>query len=200
MELFVTPDDDRRAAELLRRGGFDPAGPRKLVLINPGANYGEAKLWYPQRFAEVADRCVRELGAVVAVTGAPRERPIIDQVIAAAQEPIIDLPRLGLDLAALKGVVKLSSLMVTNDTGPRHFAIALGVPVVTVFGPTDPRWTETYFEHERQVRVDVFCGPCQKKKCPLIGPDGKPDHRCMKLVEPDMVFARVAELLKPVPA
>jgi heptosyltransferase-2 len=188
MRLFTRPDHDEQADRVLRKAGFDPGGQQRLVLINPGASYGEAKVWYPERFAAVADRCVREFGAAVAVTGAPRERRILDRVIAAAREKMIDLPRCGIDLTLLKSVVRRSSLMVTNDTGPRHMAAAMGVPVVTVFGPTDPAWTEIGFEAERHVMVKVFCGPCQKKTCPL-------DHRCMTQVTPDMVFERAAELL-----
>ncbi len=84
-------------------------------------------------------------------------------------------------LGSLKDVVRRCDLMVTNDTGPRHVAAAFGVPVVTVFGPTHPEWTDIYYPAERQVRIDVFCGPCQKKVCPL-------DHRCMTGVTPDMVW------------
>jgi heptosyltransferase-2 len=188
MQLFTRPEDDARADDLLRRGGFDPLGGRQLVLINPGANFGDAKIWYAERFAAVADRCAREWGAAVAVTGAPKERKILDSVVAATREPIMDLTRLGLDLSLLKSVVRRASLMVTNDTGPRHIAAALGIPVVTIFGPTDPAWTEIDFAAERKVSVPVFCGPCQKKKCPL-------DHRCMKLVTPEMVFEQAAGLL-----
>ena len=78
--------------------------------------------------------------------------------------------------------------MVTNDTGPRHIAAAMDVPVVTVFGPTHPEWTEIYYAKERQVGVKVFCGPCQKKVCPL-------DHRCMTRVTPAMVYATSMTLL-----
>jgi heptosyltransferase-2 len=78
--------------------------------------------------------------------------------------------------------------MVTNDTGPRHIAAAFDVPVVTVFGPTHPEWTEINFARERKVAVKVFCGPCQKKTCPL-------DHRCMTRVTPQMVFDTALELL-----
>ena len=78
--------------------------------------------------------------------------------------------------------------MVTNDTGPRHIATAIGIPVVTIFGPTDPAWSETDFSLERKVRVNVFCSPCQKKTCPL-------DHRCMKEVTPDMVFEQLVQVL-----
>ena len=136
----------------------------------------------------VWDTLTVDLERPYTITGAPRERNILDEVIASTDVPMIDLPKMGMDLGTLKSVVKHATLMVSNDTGPRHIAAAFGVPVVTVFGPTDPRWTEIDFEHERIVRVDVFCGPCQKRTCPL-------DHRCMTQVTPEMVFEQVQELL-----
>jgi heptosyltransferase-2 len=102
----------------------------------------------------------------------------------------IDLSTKGLTLGALKEITRRCDLMVTNDTGPRHIAAAFGVPVVTIFGPTHPEWTEIYFAKERKVSVPVFCGPCQKKTCPL-------DHRCMTRVTPSMVFDTAAQLLNP---
>ena len=98
----------------------------------------------------------------------------------------------GMTLGSLKEIVRRCDLMVTNDTGPRHIAAAMDVPVVTVFGPTHPEWTEIYFEKERKVAVKVFCGPCQKKVCPL-------DHRCMTRVTPGMVFDTALELLGRAP-
>jgi heptosyltransferase II len=193
MHLFTRPEDDARAGALLRGAGIDPDRQR-LVLLNPGANYGDAKMWQPEKFAAVGDRCARELGALVAVSGAPKERAIIDQVVAAAREPIFDLSKLGLDLTLLKSIVRRSSLMVTNDTGPRHIAAAFGVPVVTVFGPTDPAWTEIGFAGERQVRINLFCSPCQKKKCALKG--SSDFHRCMRDLTPDMVFEQAATLMR----
>ncbi len=187
LELFTRPDQDAQADRVLAQAGLGPSDPRRLVLMTPGANYGDAKRWYPEQFAEVAQRCVRQLGAVVAITGAPSERPVLDRVLAAAKVPILDLPRLGIDLTLLKSVVRRSRLVITNDTGPRHLAAAFNIPVVTVFGPTDPAWTHIDFALERQVRVDVFCGPCQKKKCPL-------DHRCMTQIHPGMVFEKAVEL------
>jgi lipopolysaccharide heptosyltransferase II len=184
MLLFTRPGDDTHADELLRRGGYEPGAGRRLVLLNPGANYGDAKMWPPDRFAGVADRCAEELGAFVAMNGAPKERAILDEVLAAAKTPILDLAASGMTLDLLKSIVRQASVMVTNDTGPRHIAAALGTPVVTIFGPTDPAWTEIGFEGERQVMEKVFCGPCQKKKCPL-------DHRCMTRIDADRV-SRVA--------
>ncbi len=195
MQLFTRPADDRRADELLREAGVDPpsgsgshsaGGP--LVLLNPGANYGDAKMWPAERFAAVADALIDRRGATVLLNGAPKERAILDAVHAAARHDLIDLPRLGSNLTLLKSVIRRCDLMVTNDTGPRHLAAALGVPVVTIFGPTDPRWSEIDFAAERQVRIDVFCGPCQLKRCPL-------DHRCMTGVGPDLVVRQCEALL-----
>ena len=133
-----------------------------------------------------------EMGARVLITGAPKERHIIDAVMAAAREPMVDLTKLGLDLTLLKSFIKRSNLVISNDTGPRHVAIAFGKPVVTIFGPTDPAWTEIGYASEKYVRVPVECGPCHKKKCPMRKtPD---DHICMKRIEPAMVFEPVREM------
>ncbi len=193
MQLFTRPEHDAKADELLRQGGFDPDSGRRFVLLNPGANYGDAKMWDPQRYAEVADRCAGELDAFVAVNGSPKEREILDRVLGAAKTSIFDLSAAGMPLSLLKSVVRRASVMVTNDTGPRHVAAALGTPVVTIFGPTDPAWTEIGFDAERQVSVKVFCGPCQKKKCPL-------DHRCMTRIDAQMVTQQVVDLAQGVGA
>jgi heptosyltransferase-2 len=195
MELFVTPGELRDAREVLRRGGLDadvdrPAsqGRPPLILLNPGAAFGAAKLWKAEYFAELADRLIDELGATVLVSAAPKERPIVEAVKRYMRHAPVDLSNKGIDLGSLKEIVRRCDLMVTNDTGPRHIAAAMGVPVVTVFGPTHPEWTEIYYPKERQVAVKVFCGPCQKKTCPL-------DHRCMTRVTPAMVFDASAGLL-----
>lgn len=189
MVLATKLEQDAKALRLLAENGFDPANHRPLVIINPGANYGDAKIWLPERFAEVADRLAQKCNALVVISGTPRERSVLDRVILTARRPMLDLSRLGMDLSLFKSVVKQASLMITNDTGPRHIAAALGVPVVTIFGPTDPAWTSTGFAQEREVMVKVFCGPCQKKRCPL-------DHRCMTEVTPNMVVTRALELLE----
>jgi heptosyltransferase II len=187
MELFTRPADDARAEELLRPMQKKEGQP--LVLMAPGANYGTAKMWYPQRYGALADRCVAELGAAVAIFGSPQEAPILQKVREAARQPLTDLTQMGADLRVLKSIIKRSDVLVTNDTGPRHMAAAFGIPVVSIFGPTDPAWSDIGYALERQVMVSVFCGPCQKKRCPL-------DHRCMGRIGPEMVFEKVAELLK----
>jgi heptosyltransferase-2 len=164
------------------------SGRPPLILLNPGANFGAAKCWLPEYFAELSDRLVEELGATVLLSSAPKERAIVESIRRHVKQPVVDLAAHGLTLGSLKEIVRRCDLMVTNDTGPRHMAAAFGVPVVTVFGPTHPQWTEIYYAKERQVAVKVFCGPCQKKRCPL-------DHRCMTRVTPAMVFSAAMSLL-----
>ena len=78
--------------------------------------------------------------------------------------------------------------MLTNDTGPRHIAVALERPVVVLMGPTDPRHTHHLLERQRVLREDVDCSPCGKKSCPI-------DHRCMTRLQPERAVAAAAELL-----
>lgn len=197
LELFVTDNELRDATEVLAGCGLDPGinrpgstGAAPLIILNPGAQYGAAKCWRPEYFAELGDRFIDELGASVLISAAPKERPIVDSIKRYMRHAPIDLSNKGLTLGGLKEVVRRCDLMVTNDTGPRHIAAAMDVPVVTIFGPTHPEWTEIYYAKERQVAVKVFCGPCQKKVCPL-------DHRCMTRVTPAMVYATAQELLTP---
>jgi len=197
MELFVTDSDRREALEVFKRSGLDTAldrpaaaGQPPLVLLNPGAQYGAAKLWKSEYFAELADRFVQDLGATVLLSSAPRERAIVESIRKQMKHDAVDLSTAGMTLGSLKEIVRRCDLMVTNDTGPRHIAAAMNVPVVTIFGPTHPEWTEIYYPRERQVAVKVFCGPCQKKVCPL-------DHRCMTQVTPGMVWEACGQLLSP---
>jgi heptosyltransferase-2 len=195
LELFVTEQERAEANRIFEKAGLEaglcrPArsGKGPLVIVNPGAQYGDAKCWLPENFAKVGDRLIEERGATVMISGSPRERRILEAVHSHMKHAAVDLPSKGLTLGALKEIVRRCDLMITNDTGPRHMAAAFGVPVVTVFGPTHPEWTEIDFAMERKVAVKVFCGPCQKKVCPL-------DHRCMTRVTPAMVGQTAGELL-----
>ena len=195
MQLFLTESDAREGAEVLTRCGLSSdihrpgiKGEPPLIMLNPGAQYGAAKCWRPEYFAEIADRFIDDLNATVLLNGLPKERRILDTIKQCMKHAPLDLSNKGMSLGSLKEVVRRCDLMVTNDTGPRHIAAALDVPVVTVFGPTYPEWTDIYFEKERKVAVKVFCGPCQKKVCPL-------DHRCMIRVTPTMVYEASMELL-----
>jgi heptosyltransferase-2 len=185
--LATTPADEAAIDACL--------GPRKpgrpLVVLNPGANYGSAKCWPPEHYAAVSDALVTGWDASVVATLGPKEREIADRLKAAARRPIgvfVDPP---LGLGPLKTLIRRCNLLITNDTGPRHFAAAFDVPVITVFGSSDPAWTDTRFARERIVKLNLNCQPCMKRTCPLG------HHECMRQLEPETVLEQVADLLPP---
>ncbi|MCC6950461.1 MAG: glycosyltransferase family 9 protein [Phycisphaerales bacterium] len=137
LELGVTPEQAGRGADILAKGGVTGG----YALLNPGGN-NPAKRWPPDRFAAVADWLASERGLGTVVNGSPGEAGLAREVAAACRvaKPVL-LPELGITVGALKAVVRGATLMVTNDTGPRHIAAAFGVPLVSLFGPTDHRWT-----------------------------------------------------------
>ena len=103
----------------------------------------------------------------------------------------MSLADLDLSIGLTKACVKRSALMITTDSGPRHFAAAFGVPVLTLFGPTNIAWTRTYHPHAVHLYKPVPCGPCQKPVCPLG------HHRCMTELTPDSVFRAAAQDVAP---
>ena len=149
MELFVSDEEAAAAEKLLA----DVDGP--FIVLNPGASKPE-KRWPAARFAEVADALHKSHGLRAVVSGSPGEKDILDAVVGAADSPVINLARRGVNLASLKAVIKRAALMITNDTGPRHIAAALGTPVVSLFGPTDHRWTARPRVSERILLAEPF--------------------------------------------
>jgi lipopolysaccharide heptosyltransferase II len=169
-----------RADELLGDGG-------PWIGVNPGAFYGTAKRWPPERFAAAAALVARRIGGSVAIVGSATERPLGEQV-AAQLGPRTRVLCGETSLAELLGVLSRLRLLLTNDSGPMHLAAALGTPLVAVFGSTD--WTETapFSERARVVREETDCAPCLLRECPI-------DHRCMSRVAVPRVAAAALELV-----
>lgn len=159
LELAQTPAQAADASEILDRAGLavDPATGQRpsFALLNPGGN-DPAKRWPPERFSAVADHLWRTHALRALVNASPREADLAQAVIASAdtQTRPVSLAPLGITLGSLKGVVASASIMITNDTGPRHIAAAMGVPVVSLFGPTDARWTTIPFDREQIIVAD----------------------------------------------
>lgn len=184
--VLATSAEDEAAIDR-RLGVRDESRP--LVVLNPGANFGSAKCWPAEKYAALADALTRRYGARVVASLGPKERHIADGLQAAAKEPIeifIDPP---LGLGPLKALIRRSRLLITNDTGPRHFAPPFDVPVVTIYGSSDPAWTVTRFSKERNVMLKLACQPCMARTCPLK------HHDCMKKLEPSLVLDAVDEFL-----
>jgi len=110
------------------------------------------------------------------------------EIAAGMRERAVVLAAPPTSLAELVALIAGAALQLGNDTGPRHIAVALGVPAVVLIGPTDPRHTAHQLERQRVLREDVACSPCGLKTCPI-------DQRCMTRISPERVAAAAAELL-----
>ncbi len=172
MELVADPLAVARVKEHL-------VGEGPFVGIAPGAAFGPSKRWPAERFAAVADR-LSETGAQCVLLTGPGEEDTRDAIRKSAKHELKCCDEGHPTVDTLKAAVSLMKLLVCNDSGPRHVAIAMGVPAVCVMGPTRPVYSEGPYETGRVLRVDVDCGPCQKPVCAT-------DHRCMTLVSPEAV-------------
>jgi heptosyltransferase-2 len=157
------------------------------VAINPGATYGSAKRWYPERFAAVADSLAEEWGARVVVVGSDAEAPLAGEIEAAARRGVANMAG-KTTVREMMAILSLSSFLVTNDSGPMHIGAALGVPLVAIFGPTDWRRTAPWSPLAKVVRVEIDCSPCRRRACDR-------GHECMLGVTPEMVVDAARALL-----
>jgi len=179
LELFVTGEEAGEAEAFLKRHGVEED--EAVISIVPGSGRGPSKLWRTERWARAADELSDETGARIALIGAKSEEAITQAIASKMKGEALDAAAEGVSLGAVKALVKRSRLVVATDTGPRHFAVAFGVPSVLIFGPTDPKRTESFCESVTIVRKDVECAPCQRRKCPT-------DHRCMELLTVEEVI------------
>ncbi len=192
MELAVSPEDQQAADELLRSRGIGQNRP--VVMLNPGAAFGASKMWPAERYARLADQLIARHGVQIIINAAPVEREVAARVAdAMEQTPELSFADRDNTLGMLTGLVRRCWLLVTHDTGARHFGAAMGIGVVTLFGSTDPVWAQIDYEHERIIRVDVPCSPCQSKRCVL--PPGPEHHRCMRAINVETVLPAAEELL-----
>jgi heptosyltransferase-2 len=159
-----------------------------VIGMSPGAAYGNAKRWLPERFAEAANRVARELGASVAIFGSKDERELCSTIAAATSAPVKNFAG-ETSLAEFIDLAAACRVYLTNDSGGMHVASALGVPTVAIFGATDDTTTGPTGPLARVVREPVECSPCLQRECPI-------DHRCMTRVSADRVALVALDLLK----
>jgi heptosyltransferase-2 len=172
------PDARRQhAAETLLDAGARPHAFR--VAIGAGASYGSAKCWFPERFAETANRFQGERDADVILFGTAGEVAVSNAIAAGMSRKPVDLTG-KTPIGDLPALLSQCHLFLGNDSGAMHVAAAVGLPVVAVFGPTDPEGTAPVTSRFSIVQQKPYCSPCFLKRCPT-------DHRCMKSVAPDMV-------------
>lgn len=181
-------DDYREAGkDLLQRYGI--GGGRILVGMAPGATYGPAKRWYPDRFAGVSDRLHEEFNGETLLFGSKADHAVAEEVKKHAVYPVVNVA----GQTSLKEAIALIAqcrLFISNDSGLMHVAGALGVPLVAVFGSTNPVTTSPVGEKSIIVTKGVSCSPCLKEKCDT-------DFRCMDLITADEVYEAAKGLLAP---
>ena len=188
MELFTTAADEQAAEAVWQSFGLDRHA--EVVCLNPGAAFGAAKHWDTNYFTALAKELVDQRQSAVVVLCGPAERDLAKQIASqASRASVFSVADQPLSIGLTKALIRRCSLLVTTDSGPRHFAAAFDRPVVTLFGPTHIAWTETYFAKAIHLQKQVPCGPCQQRVCPTN------DHRCMKDLLPGEVYRAATELL-----
>jgi lipopolysaccharide heptosyltransferase II len=188
-EIKLAVGDGERAAarRKLASRGVDPN--KKISLLAPGAAYGPAKRWPGPKFAELARLLHDFASAEVVIVGTADDGAFLKDVPGSASDAAVSLAG-DTTLRELLAVMSLASVVISNDSGPMHMANALRVPVVGIFGPTDPRVTAPFHPPSTVVKKDgIACWPCLYRTCPV-------DHRCMTGIAASDVFDAAAPFLK----
>lgn len=177
--LPLTREEKEEARKLLFSQGIETERP--LVILNPGASYGPAKRWPAQNYAALGRLLQEKNKANILITGSADEGELGHSIASLmATKPLVLTGQT--DLRRLAALISQSTLFVTNDSGPMHMANALGVPVIAIFGPTDPRATGPFQDPAVVIKKDTVCWPCSYRDCPF-------DHRCMMAIAPEEIFA-----------
>ncbi len=179
VQLQVGEGQRQRAEEIFAAAGARRNVPR--IAIGAGASYGSAKCWPPERFADFVNRYRRHTDSDVILFGTAAEQEVSDIIAAGISGPVIQLVG-KTAIADLPALLSRCQLFVGNDSGAMHVAAAVGLPVVAIFGPTDPYGTAPITLHCTVVQEKPYCSPCFLRRCPI-------DHRCMTSVKPEAVEA-----------
>ena len=188
LELAVSTTDHAAADRVLQSLALDAGRP--LVTLNNGGAYGAAKKWPSEYWVGLAQRLVAQTDASVLVVCGPAERSEAAHIAReAASDRVRSLAAVEPSIGLTKACVARSRVLVSTDSGVRHFAVAFGVPCVTLFGPSDPRWSHNYHPMEQILRVDLPCSPCGRRNCPLR------HQRCLRDLAVSAVYEAVRSRL-----
>lgn len=183
--LFLADKEIHHARELLKQHGVTESN--VIVGINPGAAYGSAKCWLPERFREVTQRLLQDPDLFVVYFGDGATVSLVKEICQGLSSRVINLAGLT-SLRELACLIRLCNVLLTNDSGPMHIADAVGTPIVALFGSTNEVVTGPY-RHGKVIHKHVECSPCYQRTCPI-------DFRCMKRIESDEVYEQIMSALK----
>jgi heptosyltransferase-2 len=182
--LFLLDKELEEARTLLKQRGVSPKA--RLVGINPGAAYGSAKCWLPERFRQVTEKLLEHENIQIVYFGDQITQPLVKEICQGFPSRVINLAGVT-TLRELASLIKLCDVLLTNDSGPMHIAAAVGTPLVALFGSTNEVATGPY-KTGVVIHKHVECSPCYKRVCPI-------DFRCMKRIETDEVYDALIQTL-----
>jgi heptosyltransferase-2 len=181
----VRDEDAAAARQILTSAGIRRGD--TIVGVNPGAYYGPAKRWFPDRYAAVLDALARRFGVRIVIFGSPEDRRVAEEVAAGMNHaPVILAGRT--TLGQLMGLIQQCRLLITNDSGPMHLAAALNVPQLAIFGSTSEVATGPLSAKAVVIKRPVDCNPCFLRECPT-------DFRCMKCISVEQVIEEAENVL-----
>jgi heptosyltransferase-2 len=171
------------------------ASPVPIAIFCPGAEYGPAKRWLPEYFADLALRLINE-GTAVWLIGSPKDRPITDQIVTTLRlsTQTGDTPALlhdlvgRTDLGTAVDLIAAARIVVSNDSGLMHIAAALNIPLVALFGSSSPTYTPPLSARARIASVNMDCSPCFQRECP------NKHFKCMRELTPKKVYQHIVAL------
>ncbi len=187
-ELFLSAEDKEFAREFFKLQQIT-AG-TTIIGINPGAAYGTAKCWPPEKFVEVTKRLSQKDGVCILFFGDKSSEPMIESICAGMPKNVINVAG-KTELRQLMALIASCSVFLTNDSGPMHIASALGVPLLALFGSTNDTKTGPY-NGGVVLHKHVECSPCYKRVCPI-------DFRCMQRITSEEVYQELLKLIEPWP-
>ncbi len=182
----LTKEEDALASAIIEEMGIK----RPFVGIHPGASYGRAKRWKTEGFASVARGLIERMNLSIALFGGMDDRGIGEEIVSCVDSPYIYNVIGRLPLRSSIALINKACLFITNDTGPMHIASALSVPIVAIFGSTDPALTGPIGGSFTVIRKELMCSPCFERECP------EGDYRCMEMIEPEEVLSATISLIK----
>lgn len=189
MDLVVQESARKAISARLEAQGIGREEP--VLTIISGAAFGAAKTWLPEYFAQAADQLFESKGLRAVLAPGPGEERIGTEVAAHSKHGVAVLVDPPLAIRETAALLERSEMALSNDTGPRSMAVALGLPVVVPIGPTEDGHTRHHLERQRVLIEDVDCRPCRLRICPI-------DHRCMTRITPDRVVSAALELMQTV--
>jgi heptosyltransferase-2 len=186
-KLYLSDERHAMGTNLLSNYGIREGD--TVIGINPGASFGSSKCWPAEYFARLCELLQSRFRCKLLLLVGPGEDEIASKIESESAATIINTAKDHIDLATLKPIVQRCALLITNDTGPRHYAVAFDVPNIVLMGPTNSLYTATNLELTRVLQKDLPCVPCHKKTCPLG------HHACMKEITPETVLAESETIL-----